>query len=132
MLAWLKVKKAGTTTITYTVEQNQTVFTYKLKLTVKKNVGKTYNLKVSALQDVSSSEYPVLHAYREVSSRKNIKFGLGTLPKGAKVTYKSSNSNIALVNGKGIITGKKAGISVITATVKLDGATYYYREYVKV
>ena len=128
----IKGKKAGTTTITYTVEQNQTVFTYKLKLTVKKNVGKTYNLKVSALQDVSSSEYPVLHAYREVSSRKNIKFGLGTLPKGAKVTYKSSNSNIALVNGKGIITGKKAGISVITATVKLDGATYYYREYVKV
>lgn len=38
--------------------------------------------------------------------------------KGAKLSYKTSNKKIAMVNSKGVITGKKAGTVKITITAK--------------
>lgn len=47
--------------------------------------------------------------YVGASAKLNVK-----ATKGAKVTYKSSNSGVVTVNSKGMIKGKKAGIAKIT------------------
>ena len=49
--------------------------------------------------------------YVGASAKLNVK-----ATKGAKVTYKSSNSGVVTVNSKGIIKGKKAGTAKITVT----------------
>lgn len=44
--------------------------------------------------------------------------------KGGKLTWKSSNKNVATVNNTGVITARKNGQATITASVKYNNKTY--------
>lgn len=60
------------------------------------------------------------------TSKKYIKI------KDAKITYTSSNKEVASVGSKGKIKAKKAGSAVITTKVKLEGITLEFRTSVTV
>lgn len=45
-------------------------------------------------------------------------------PEKAKISYKSSKSSVAAVSKKGVVTAKKNGSAVITATVKVGKKAY--------
>ena len=47
-----------------------------------------------------------------------------TVPAGATVSWSSSVEANATVSNKGVVTGVKAGTSIITASITVDGTTY--------
>ena len=46
------------------------------------------------------------------------------LASGAKLTYKSSDQKVAVVNSKGVVTPKAKGTATLTVTIKQSGQTY--------
>jgi len=55
---------------------------------------------------------------------KTYQIKLQNLKKGAVISYKSSNQNIAKVSKSGIITPLKKGKTTVTATIKQNSKTY--------
>lgn len=103
----ITAKKNGTAKITITSKVNK-----KKKTTVQVTVG----TPVKKL-NVSEKAFSV-----EVGNKKTIKTSV--LPQKAsnkKVSYRSSNTKVATVTSKGVVTGKKAGKAKITVS-SLDGS----------
>lgn len=99
-------KKAGKVTITATAKDGSKKKA-SIKITVKENVKKVV---ISGAKKVKAGKKITLKAKVTPSTASN-----------KKVTWKSSNTKIATVNSKGVVTGKKAGKVTITATAK-DGS----------
>ena len=99
-------KKAGTATITVTTKDGSKKAT--CKVTVKVPVTGVKLNKTS--QTVAVGKTAALKATISPSNASN---------KG--VTWKSSNTAVATVSSKGVVTGKKAGTATITVTTK-DGS----------
>ena len=100
-------KKAGTATITASAGGN----TYTCKVTVKAKKVKVKKIKLN------KSKYTVY-----TGSRITLKVSVS--PSGAsdkRVSWKSSNPKVVSVNADGVVTAKKAGTAVITASTK-DGS----------
>ena len=99
-------KKAGTTKITVTVGK------YKKVLTVK----------------VKKPSFSLVKSSANLKKGKKITIKVKAAP-ASKVTYKSSNTKVATVNSKGVVTAKKKGTAKIT--VKCNGITRTFKVTVK-
>lgn len=77
-------------------------------------------LKLATLPDLTPKTLTVAKTKLTVKVGKKVTIKATTKP-SAKITYKSSNTKIATVNSKGVVTGKKAGKATIT--VKANGKT---------
>ena len=99
-------KKAGTTKITVTVGK------YKKVLTVK----------------VKKPSFSLVKSSANLKKGKKITIKVKAAP-ASKVTYKSSNTKVATVNSKGVVTAKKKGTAKIT--VKCNGITKTFKVTVK-
>ena len=89
----------GTATITCTAQDGSGKYAT-CKVTVKSNT-EVSNITLSA---TATSIYINNHAYIKAT----------TTPAGKAVTYASSNTSVATVSSKGVVTGKSAGSAVIT------------------
>ena len=89
----------GTATITCTAQDGSGKYAT-CKVTVKSNT-EVSNITLSA---TATSIYINNHAYIKAT----------TTPAGKAVTYTSSNTSVATVSSKGVVTGKSAGSAVIT------------------
>lgn len=102
-------KKSGKKVVVKAVKAGKATVT--VKVTPKK--GKATNLKATITvknQAIRVSGASVV----AVGATETLK--TATAPKGAKVTFKSSDDTIATVDEKGVVTGVKAGKVTITAT----------------
>lgn len=99
-------KKAGTTKITVTVGKYKKVLTVKVKKPSFSLVKSSANLKKGKKVTIKVKAAPA-----------------------SKVTYKSSNTKVATVNSKGVVTAKKKGTAKIT--VKCNGITKTFKVTVK-
>lgn len=98
-------KKKGTVTITATSKSNK-----KAKATTKVTVGKTVSklkFKEGTKKTLKTTSRFTLHPTYSPKSAST-----------KSVTYKSSNTRIATVTSKGVVTAKAAGTATITATCK--------------
>lgn len=77
-------------------------------------------LKLATLPDLTPKTLTVAKTKLTVKVGKKVTIKATTKP-SAKITYKSSNTKVATVNSKGVVTGKKAGKATIT--VKANGKT---------
>ena len=110
-------KKAGTATITVTTKDGSKTAT--CKITVKMPVtGVKLNKKS---QTIAVGKTAALKA--TVSPSNAI---------SKEVTWKSSNTSVATVNSKGVVTGKKAGTATITVTTKSGGKKATFKVTVRV
>lgn len=99
-------KKKGTVKITATSKK-------------KKRVKKTIKIKVTNLKAKSvkmSKTSAILFPNDKTTLKATVKGSAGFYNQG--VTWKSSNTSVATVTSKGIVTAKKAGKATITATEK--------------
>lgn len=99
-------KKKGTVKITATSKK-------------KKRVKKTIKIKVTNLKAKSvtmSKKSAILFPNDKTTLKATVKGSAGFYNQG--VTWKSSNTSVATVTSKGIVTAKKAGKATITATEK--------------
>ena len=99
-------KKAGTTKITVTVGK------YHKDLTVK----------------VKKPSFSLVKSSANLKKGKKVTIKVKAAP-ASKVTYKSSNTKVATVNSKGVVTAKKKGTAKIT--VKCNGITKTFKVTVK-
>lgn len=99
-------KKAGTTKITVTVGK------YHKDLTVK----------------VKKPSFSLVKSSANLKKGKKVTIKVKAAP-ASKVTYKSSNTKVATVNSKGVVTTKKKGTAKIT--VKCNGITKTFKVTVK-
>ena len=94
-------------------------------------VAVVLSLTVGAVPPVTGTEIPMITTFVEAAAKKvslkasNKKVYAGRIvkinakaTKGAKLSYKTSNKKIAMVNSRGVVTGKKAGTVKITITAK--------------
>lgn len=94
-------------------------------------VAVVLSLTVGAVAPVTGTEIPMITTSVEAAAKKvslkasNKKVYAGRIAKinakatkGAKLSYKTSNKKIAMVNSRGVVTGKKAGTVKITITAK--------------
>ena len=103
-------QKAGTTTVTCTVKQG----TQSTKLTAKITVLKVKNGGTKA---VTAGETATLKV---------------TQYKGAKYTWRSTDTSIVTVNSKGVVTGQKAGTAVVRVRVNAPETRYVAKYTIKV
>lgn len=99
-------KKKGTVKITATSKKN-------------KRAKKTIKIKVTNLKAKSvtmSKKSAILFPNDKTALKATVKGSAGFYNQG--VTWKSSNTSVATVTSKGIVTAKKAGKATITATEK--------------
>lgn len=99
-------KKKGTVKITATSKKN-------------KRAKKTIKIKVKDLKAKSvtmSKKSAILFPNDKTALKATVKGSAGFYNQG--VTWKSSNTSVATVTSKGIVTAKKAGKATITATEK--------------
>ena len=99
-------KKKGTVKITATSKKN-------------KKAKKTIKIKVKDLKAKSvtmSKKSAILFPNDKTTLKATVKGSAGFYNQG--VTWKSSNTSVATVTSKGIVTAKKAGKATITATEK--------------
>lgn len=99
-------KKNGTVKITATSKK-------------RKKVKKTIKIKVTNLKAKSvtmSKKSAILFPNDKTTLKATVKGSAGFYNQG--VTWKSSNTSVATVTSKGIVTAKKAGKATITATEK--------------
>lgn len=99
-------KKKGTVKITATSKK-------------RKKVRKTIKIKVTNLKAKSvtmSKKSAILFPNDKTTLKATVKGSAGFYNQG--VTWKSSNTSVATVTSKGIVTAKKAGKATITATEK--------------
>lgn len=99
-------KKKGTVKITATSKK-------------RKKVKKTIKIKVKDLKAKSvtmSKKSAILFPNDKTTLKATVKGSAGFYNQG--VTWKSSNTSVATVTSKGIVTAKKAGKATITATEK--------------
>lgn len=99
-------KKKGTVKITATSKKNK-----KAKKTIKIKVT---NLKAKSV--TMSKKSAILFPSDKTTLKATVKGSAGFYNQG--VTWKSSNTSVATVTSKGIVTAKKAGKATITATEK--------------
>lgn len=99
-------KKKGTVKITATSKKNK-----RAKKTIKIKVT---NLKAKSVKMSKTSA--VLFPNDKTTLKATVKGSAGFYNQG--VTWKSSNTSVATVTSKGIVTAKKAGKATITATEK--------------
>ncbi len=101
----LTARKAGTATITVTSRANSNVVA---KVTVKvENLPAPSSLSITAPVGV-------------VAKGSTLRLTAVPSPKGtsAEVSWKSSNTSVAKVSDEGVVTGRKGGVVIITATSK--------------
>ena len=96
----IKAVKKGTAKITVTLKSGKKGY---ITVTVQKSVVKTVKITgvksaLTLTKGKSTTLKPVLSPFTA----------------GEKITYASSNKNVAAVNSKGVITAKKKGTAVIT------------------
>lgn len=118
----LKLKNAKTSKITWSTSKKSVASVYLGKVTALKKgtatitakyKGKKYKCKVTVKPLVTTSS-KVFKVYINDTLKLSI-----SKKSGAKYnakSWKSSNSSIASINSKGVITGKKSGTVTITAT----------------
>lgn len=99
-------KKKGTVKITATSKKSK-----KVKKTIKIKVT---NLKAKSV--TMSKKSAILFPNDKTTLKATVKGSAGFYNQG--VTWKSSNTSVATVTSKGIVTAKKAGKATITATEK--------------
>lgn len=99
-------KKKGTVKITATSKKSK-----KVKKTIKIKVR---NLKAKSV--TMSKKSAILFPNDKTTLKATVKGSAGFYNQG--VTWKSSNTSVATVTSKGIVTAKKAGKATITATEK--------------
>lgn len=104
-----KVKVVGTGKVTITAKTADGKIA-KVTLNATGKAIKVSKVKISGSKKMKVKEKQTLSLTISPATAKN-----------QKVTWKSSNSKIATVNAKGVITAKKAGKVTITATTK-DGS----------
>lgn len=105
----IKAKKPGTATVTI-ASKSKPKKSVKIKVRVYKKFKKASKVKLTATK-------------KTIEAGKTTQLKATVSPKKAtvkKVTYVSKNRNIATVNSKGVVTGKKKGTTTITAYAK-DG-----------
>ncbi len=98
-------KKAGTATITATLSDGTLSQSVKIKV-VEPKVSLSTN---------SATLYTV--------SKKTISLNGKVNGPAKAITYKTSNSKVATVSTKGVVTAKKAGSATITASMQVGGKT---------
>lgn len=92
-------KKTGTAKVTVTAKKSK-----------YKTAKKTVTIKVVKRNNSITASNKSVEVGKTVS--------LGAKAKGGSLSYKSSNTKIATVNSKGVITGKKVGSCKITISTK--------------
>ncbi len=103
----VKAKKPGKATITVTTANGKSA---SFKVKVQKGVVKVKKVKITAeTKKIAKGQKLQLTAEVTPATAKN-----------TKLSWKSSNTKVAKVNSKGVVTGKKKGKATITATSK-DG-----------
>lgn len=95
----------------------------------KKKPQKVYHYSVNVKKPIS---IPKFEMNKVIYLGSSFDLKLSNVPKNAAVTYKSSNSKIATVNSKGIITPKKAGNIAVTGKVTGIDNPYQFKINVKV
>lgn len=123
-------KKKGKCTVSGYVIQNGAYYKVNVKIKVVKKL-KIYNLKSAALSK-KSGELPEFNVYKRVFKGKKTKLKFSSVEKDSKISFKSSKKKIATVSKKGVITGKKKGFCVVTATIQQNGKKFVTRVFVRV
>lgn len=103
----------GTCTIQAGTRSGKTIITIALRSGLKKNITVTVQkttVKTTKITGVATS----LKLKR--NQKATLKPVLQPLTSGEKITYKSSNTKIAIVNSKGQITARSKGTATITVT----------------
>lgn len=103
----------GTCTIQAGTRSGKAIITIALRSGLKKNITVTVQkttVKTTKITGVATS----LKLKR--NQKATLKPVLQPLTSGEKITYKSSNTKIAIVNSKGQITARSKGIATITVT----------------
>ena len=72
---------------------------------------------------MAEDDSPYLPKKMTVRIGQRVTMEIKNMPAGASVTYKSSNKKVVAVSGKGKLTPKKKGKSVVKATLKYNGKT---------
>ena len=126
------VKKVSTKKYTVKAVKAGTTKVY-VKVTAKKN-GKTVKKTLTSTITVKNPSLAV-SAANEVAVGATESIKATVKPAGTKVTYTSSDANIATVDEKGVVTGVKAGDVTITAkagattkTVKMTVKNYVLKD----
>lgn len=127
----IKGLKPGKTTVECVSTNNgKQYYKYNLIVTVPKAKGT--NLNDSGVKNEKyKSKMPVLRMRKRLHPDSRVKFGLKNIKAADKITYTTSNTKVATINNKGIVTPKaKLGKCVVTATMKFHGQTYIYKMHV--
>ncbi|BCN32265.1 CehA/McbA family metallohydrolase [Anaeromicropila herbilytica] len=80
-------------------------------------------ITASLFEQMNVLKSKTLHVKKTV----NVNLSLPIEAEGAKVTYKTSNKDIATVSKTGKITAKKAGFVTITTTVTVNGISHSFK-----
>ena len=103
----------GTCTIQAGTRSGKTIITIALRSGLKKNITVTVQkttVKTTKITGVATSQK------LKRNQKATLKPVLQPLTSGEKITYKSSNTKIAIVNSKGQITARSKGTATITVT----------------
>ena len=85
------------------------------------NVKKNYSLS----KFKTSYKEPAIALYKKVNKGKKWKIKL-THTKNAKISFRSSNTNVAVISKDGTVKGKRSGNTRITITVANGGVVDQY------
>ena len=89
-----------------------------VKAAPSKKVNKTFKLKTNEVQIRVDDTYSVSKIFKKPIISKNVS------TKGYKVSYKSSDTDVATVSKKGIVKAKSEGDTTITISFKKGNTTY--------
>ncbi|MCR5403842.1 MAG: Ig-like domain-containing protein [Butyrivibrio sp.] len=103
----------GTAVITGTITAGEQELSEKCTVTVSKDTPQPEDIGIT----LSLSETFITQGMEKALKAT-------TKPEGKAVTWSSSDSNIASVDGNGIVKGLKPGTVIITATITVDGKEY--------
>ena len=118
----LTAKKSGSTKVTVTVKNGRNTYIVTVNITVKVS---SYDSSVSykATKTSASQKAPALVWHKAVKAGNSFDLKLTGYD---KVSFTSSNKNVATVTSKGKVTAKKKGTALIKAKVTAGGLSYTF------
>lgn len=114
-------KKTGKAKVVVTIIKGKHIVQYAAHVKVVNNVKKNYSLS----KFKTSYKEPAIALYKKVNKGKKWKIKL-THTKNAKISFRSSNTNVAVVSKDGTVKGKRSGNTRITITVANGGVVDQY------
>lgn len=129
----IKALKCGKTDVTVTLENDGRRDTLVLHVRVKASSYAKTSPHGKGTAKTKRASQAGLTAYREMAPGRTLSLKATAKSAGSKIFYRSSDTSIAVVDGKGTVTAKKQGACTVRVLLE-DGknrAVYSVRMYVK-